>query len=276
MAVSTFRFGDLALSGVSVAGDQTWFRVHPPGIALDVGRGAAELSGIDRVFITHGHLDHALGLPFLLSQRVARDAGPLQVFAPRPLLPALEAFVRAAERLEDRRYSVQLVGLAEGERIDLGAGFAVEAFAVTHRSVAFGYHLLRTKHRLRPEFAGLDGGQLAALRADGRQIEHGVEERWLSYTGDTTAEVFERAPEILEATVLLIECTFLLERHQDHARRFGHLHLDDLVVWQERMRNQVILLAHLSRRHRVAELEAAVAKRLPSLAGRVHIFGAAR
>jgi ribonuclease Z len=273
LTVSTYRFGDLALTGVSIAGDQTWFRLHPPGIAFDVGRGATELSGIDRVFLTHGHLDHALGLPFLLSQRVARGASPLQVFAPRPLVAALDEFVRAAERLEERRYALRLVGLDEGERVELGAGFAVQAFAAAHRNVAFGYHLFRTKRRLKPELAGWDGERLAALRAAGHEIEVESDERWLSYTGDTTAEVFDRAPEILDATVLLIECTFLLDRHHEHARLFGHLHLDDLARWQDRFRNQSIVLAHLSRRHRIAELEAAVSSRLPLLAGRVHVFG---
>ena len=34
------RIGDLRIEGFSRAGDDNWFRIHPPGLAFDVGRGA--------------------------------------------------------------------------------------------------------------------------------------------------------------------------------------------------------------------------------------------
>jgi ribonuclease Z len=273
LTVSSFRHGDLSLVGVSVAGDQTWFRVSPPGVAFDVGRGATELSGVDRVFLTHGHLDHALGLPFLLSQRAAAGAKAIEVFAPAPIIESLRRFLAAAADLEGRSYAFELQPVTAGGRVELGAGLSIEPFAVSHRSPALGYHLMREKRHLLEACRGLAGAEIAQLRARGEEVEVVERERWLSYTGDTTGEVFDLSPEIFDATVLLIECTFLLERHRESARDFGHLHLDELVARQERFRNRALVLAHLSRRHRVAELETAVAARLPALRGRVHVLG---
>ena len=62
------RLGDLRIEGWSRAGDETWFRVHPAGLAFDTGRGAFQLAGAHDVFLSHGHLDHALGLPYVLSR----------------------------------------------------------------------------------------------------------------------------------------------------------------------------------------------------------------
>jgi ribonuclease Z len=273
VAVAGFRLGELSISGVSRAGDQTWFRIQPSGIAFDVGRGAVELQGVDRVFLTHGHLDHALGLPFLLSQRATKSHPPLTVHAPAALLAPLAAFVASCERLEERRYEVEFRGLEVGDRVELGAGLSIEPFAVSHRSVGLGYHLLRTRKRLRPELEGLPGEVIAARRGAGEAVDEERSERWLSYTGDTTAAVFDLAQEIRDSIVLLIECTFFAGRHRQHAASYGHLHLDDLVARQDELRNQAVVLAHLSRRHRVAEFEADVRRRLPLLAGRVHVFG---
>ena len=55
------RLGDLRIEGWSLAGDETWFRVHPPGLAFDTGRGTARLAGAHDVFLSHGHLDHSDG-----------------------------------------------------------------------------------------------------------------------------------------------------------------------------------------------------------------------
>ncbi|HEX3555575.1 MAG TPA: MBL fold metallo-hydrolase, partial [Thermoanaerobaculia bacterium] len=98
------RFGDLRIEGWSRAGDDNWFRIHPPGLAFDVGRGALQLAGAPDVFLSHGHLDHALGLPYVLSQRSLHRLVHTRVFCPAEIAEALAAFLTAAERLEQAHY----------------------------------------------------------------------------------------------------------------------------------------------------------------------------
>jgi ribonuclease Z len=266
------RFGDLRIEGWSRAGDETWFRVHPPGLALDVGRGALQLAGAGEIFLSHGHLDHALGLPYVLSQRSLHRSAYTRVFCPAAVAGPLAALVTAAERLERATYRYEIVPLAPGDRVRVGRDLAVEPFATDHVVPSLGFHLVRTKRRLAARFIGLPGREIAALREQGVETAQEVEEVWLSYCGDTGPEVFEREPRLFTGKVLMLECTFLGEEHRGKGALYKHLHIDDLEARADRFQNQALVLHHLSRRHKVEELRAEVERRLPRLAPRVHIL----
>ncbi|PYQ56268.1 MAG: hypothetical protein DMF53_25955 [Acidobacteria bacterium] len=266
------RFGDLRIEGWSRAGDDTWFRVHPPGLALDVGRGALQLAGAPDIFLTHGHLDHALGLPYVLSQRSLHRLVHTRVFCPAEIAEALGAFIAAAEKLEQARYRYDLHPLAPGDRVPVGKGLTMEAFAVDHVVPTLGYHLWHGRRRLAPAFAGLPAEELISLRTRGVDTAETVEDLWLSYCGDTGPRIFEMEPRIFRSRVLMMECTFLGEEHRDKGERFKHLHLGDIERRAADFRNEAVVLHHLSRRFRVEDLRAEVERRLPELASRIHIL----
>ncbi len=276
MGSARLQLGELSIEGSSVAGEETWFRVHPPGLAFDVGRGAPTQAGSRDLFVSHGHLDHALGVPYVLSQRTLHHQAPTRVFCPRPVAGALGEFVAAGERLEGVEYAYEIVGLEPGDRVEVGRDLAIEAFATDHVVASLGFHLLRRRRKLKEELRGLSGPEIARLRAAGVEIDCGCEEIWLSYCGDTGPGVWRLAPRLPESRILMIECTFLGDEVRQHGTAYKHLHFDDLVDHQAKLeRHEAIVLHHLSRRHSIAELRREVEARLPRLAPRVHLLGEA-
>ncbi len=135
---------------------------------------------------------------------------------------------------------------------------------------------MRRRTRLHPDLADLSYDEIVGLRAAGETVNQTFEQRWLSVTGDTAAGVFDAVPELFDSHVLFTECTFLEPQHRERARRFGHLHLEDLVERRERFTNRYLILGHLSSRHQPRDLRAAVAKRLEPLTPEVLIVGEER
>lgn len=264
--------GDLAVEGWSRAGEETWFRVSPPGLAFDVGRGAAQLAGVRDIFLSHGHLDHALGLPYVLSLRTLHLHAHTRVFCPAAIEEPLAALVAAAERLDGAAYRHEIVPLAVGDRVEVGKDLLVEAFATDHVVPSLGYHLVRRKRRLAAGLAGRTAAELVALRESGVETSEAVEEVWLSYCGDTGPSVFELTPRLFESRVLMLECTFLGDEQRGRGDRFKHLHFEDLEERAALFHNAALVLYHLSRRHRPEALRAEIEHRLPALAARIHLL----
>ncbi len=267
----SLRFGDLSLEGRSRAGDETWFRVHPPGIGLDAGRGPPKLIGARDLFLSHGHLDHALGVPALLSHRALHRLGPTRIFCPPATAEPLRRFVQAAAALSEESYLYEVLPMEPGEQVRVGPRLAVRAFRTEHLVPSLGYHLIRMQRHLRPRFRGLAPERIAELRRAGEEVTQEAEELWLSYCGDTGTGVFELEPALFGTSILLLECTFVSPETRERGARFGHLHLEDLVPLAPRFRNRAIVLHHLSRRHRGVEVRERIEKLLPELADRIHL-----
>jgi ribonuclease Z len=273
MSASTLNFGQLTIQGVSRAGLETWFRVHPPGLAFDVGRGAPQLAGAKDIFLTHGHLDHALGLPFLLSLRSVHRLEPARVFCPRDLVDSLNRFLLAAAALEVAEYAFEIVALTAGDEVRVGKGLSVEAFATDHRVPSLGYHLVRQRHRLSSKYRESSTDEILALKQQGVEIEETFKELWLSYCGDTGPAVFDLEPRLYGSSVLMMECTFFDPGSREQGRQFRHIHLEDLATRSEKFCNQDLVLYHASQRYQRQEILQAVEEQLSTLAPKVHLFG---
>lgn len=120
---------------------------------IDAGTGVGDLRldemvAIDRVFLTHSHLDHIALLPLMLDSVGALRSDPLTVYASPATLEILRDHVFnwkvwpdfSTIPSADNPY-VQFVALEEGETVDLPGELSVRSVPARHTVPAVGYHV---------------------------------------------------------------------------------------------------------------------------------------
>ncbi|MFH1176370.1 MAG: MBL fold metallo-hydrolase, partial [Acidobacteriota bacterium] len=252
-------WGELLVAGGSRAGEASLLLLPQLRLALDAGRPARALVPLSTVAISHGHLDHLLGVPAWASQRQLQGIPGGRLLVPAGLVARIEDLLATCARLEGGKpYGVTASALSPGDRVTLRNDLALRFFATSHWVETLGCCVEWTRKRLRPELAGAPPEELRRLREAGVEVTRQVRTDLLAYLADTGPEVFEREPWLADAEVLIVECTFLRPADRDRARQFGHLHLEDLITLAPRLCNRHLVLTHLSRRHRLAAGERAI------------------
>jgi ribonuclease Z len=252
------------IEGRSRAGHETYFRVKELGLALDIGRCPDLLLGVPNIFVTHAHLDHAVGIPFYAGQRHLQALDGGRIYVPSDAAEDFVALMKLHEKLEGATYDIEIIGLAHEEEVKLGRTHVVRAHRSSHRVASRGYEVFELRHHLLPEFAGMDRAEIARLRRDGATVEEHFRVPLLFYTGDTDRVILEENTELWKARVLMIECSFIEDGHQDRAERYRHIHFDDIAEFADRFENELIVLTHFSRRYSREDIRRGVARRCPA------------
>ena len=151
--------------------------------------------------------------------------------------------------------------MADGESVEVGKGLRVRARENGHMrglrpgTRSLGYFVERAVRKLRSEFLGLPGAEIARLRAE-RGAAALTEERAslaLAYSGDTDALTDGRYD---GAEVLIHEATFL-ERSDvapPSPERFRHSTLNDVLALAAAARPGHLVLSHFSGRYDAARI----------------------
>ena len=195
---------------------------------------------LERVLLTHRHLDHVLGLGGLVATLgLLRAGGALRIHGGRATLDFVLRYLSALWPEGGAPVDIELIAL-EPEVAIQEEGFAISCFPVSHRGVesfGFRFEVPARQHLLPDRLAALgvpDGAVRAALArgekatlADGRTIEAaavlGPPEPGASLVVvgdvDETQSLVEPAR---GADALVIEATFL-EKDAAMAAAYGHL-----------------------------------------------------
>ena len=268
----TLRTPHLAIEGRSRAGHETWFRIRELGVALDIGRCPDVVVSMEHVFITHAHLDHAAGIPFYAAQRKLQQLGTGTIYVPSEAADGFEELLAVQRRLTGSELRLDVVGLAPGDEVRFGRNHLVRAHAASHRVASRAYELVDVRHHLRKELVGMSREEIGRLRREGVTVDEPYSRSLLFYTGDTDRGLLEQCPAAFQSEVLMIECSFIMDGHQDRAAQYRHIHIDDIADFADRFENELVVLTHFSRRYSRDEIRDGVRRRLPvSLHDRVRL-----
>ena len=248
--------------GYSVAGEETVIQVPELNVCFDIGRCPYFALTSDYICITHGHMDHLAGLPYYLSQRYFQGMKPGTVLLPAELERPVDHLLRCWRDVERQGTPYQLVPMKPGQLHEIRRDFGVRALATHHGGISLGYALISIREKLKAEYQGVPGPELAAMRKRGVQIQYRLEVPLVAYTGDTTAGPVFDEPDVQNAEVLLTEVTFFEPDHRAKAKLGRHMHLEQFLQVLPKLKNRDIVLIHVTRRTGVPRARRMLRKRL--------------
>ncbi|MBC7465011.1 MAG: MBL fold metallo-hydrolase [Bdellovibrio sp.] len=233
-------------------------------LAFDVAQGFPYLFNINHFFMTHGHLDHAAGIPYLISQKSMSAHKQPTFYMPHSMIEPMKQIMSGWAQIEKYEYPYQFVGVKETDTFEINRNYFVRPFKTVHRVDSFGYTLFHTKTKLKPAMALLSQNELREVRESGQEITQQLETPLVSFTGDTQIEFLDAAPWIKKSKILFLESTYLdQDKSIQSARDWGHTHLDEIIPRLDELECEKIVLIHSSARYSLEHALDLLIKKIP-------------
>lgn len=240
------------------------------GLLFDCGEGmqrqmkqaGISFSKITRIFLTHWHGDHMLGLPGLLqSMAMHQYTKQLKIYGPpgskQKFKKLLEAF-ESSYPIEATMHEIK-----QGKFLDT-KDFYMEAYPVSHRTKCYGYRFVEKDKRKIKKSAlkklGIPEGPLVGKLQEGKTITHKgkkIKPEQVSTTvkGRIFAHITDTRPTkncskiSKDADILLCEASYTSE-HKEKAREYYHMTAVEAAQIASQNNVKKLVLTHFSARYK--------------------------
>jgi len=248
--------------GLFLRWDRHGFLFDPgEGTQRQMVRSGVSASDITKIFLTHFHGDHCLGLPGVIQRLSLQRAGhTVEIYYPSRGRVFLERLIHCVPYYQ--AVDLELIPVESAGEVYSEEGLSISAGQLDHGSQTFGYriqeHASRTVHPglLPPE---VSGRRIGELKRKGRvQTESGVlrledvssVKPGQSFVCLMDTRLCETAEELArDATLLVSEATYL-ESEVELAGDYRHLTAGQAAGLASRAGADKLILLHYSQRYR--------------------------
>lgn len=244
---------------------QTAVTVPQFHLNFDIGRGGGALNDATKLLLTHGHLDHASGIAYYVSQRSLRKMPPPEIYCPPEIESQLRKILDLWSEIEQFRTNYTLTGVDCDTHYPLFGNFSFRPVKTIHRIPSYGYTIYEKTVKLKGEFLNLPGHKIAEMKKERDDLFYESSNPLITFSGDTQIEFVLNNEEIRRSKILFLECTYIDQnRPIERARKWGHTHLFEIAEHAEAFREvEKLYLIHFSPRYTNAEIETAIRRTLP-------------
>ncbi len=245
---------------------------EPETILFDCGEGTqrqfkkAEISPLKltRIFLTHWHADHTLGLPGLLKTLALHNySGKLKIYGPHKTKEKLQLFEQIFGKFE---INLEINELSPGQIIK-EKEFIIETSAMSHGIPTLAYSfIIKDKIRLdknKIKKLKLPSPELFGQLQQGKDIIIGskkikaknyiYEEKGKKITIILDTEINENAIKLAKDSDLLITDSSYIEETLQQAKEYQHLTASQAAAIAKKSKVKKLILTHISQRYQHKE-----------------------
>jgi ribonuclease Z len=258
-----WKHDNVKLLGYSVAGISTSIAFPDAEVCFDVAQGLPYQIQFPNLLITHGHMDHASGLPYIIAMKSMMSQPVPNIYMPASLVKPMTEIMNIWHGIDQHVYRFNFIPIEEGKEYPLKPPYFFKSFPTYHRVPSHGYTIFERKKRLKEKYKNLNPQDLGALRKSGEELDEFSSEAILSFTGDTKIEFLE-SEQVRKSRVLVMEVTYWDKKKSvENAREWGHIHIDEVLPKLDSLKCERIVLIHASARYTTAYLQEILEARLP-------------
>lgn len=267
----------VTLQGYAQGGWRT--SIHCPEVGAIFDAGTVLPTMADRYFVSHGHSDHSGALPSIVARRSVMEVKkPLQIYMPSSLAGFMQDALDAMDKLFGNRrgaLNTKINGVEIGDVIHIRKGLKIRALRTYHSAPSCGWAVEQTTSKLKPEFHGLEGREIAKLRQGGTEITNDVTGSLLVVPGDTKIEFLLREERARKAKVLVHEVTVWDDSYStvERTRQYGHTHVNEMIEHCDKFEGEALVLVHRSMKYSRSLIEETLQRRFPAaMLPKIHLF----